>query len=892
MHKQKTHLTVQGDTIYVVSPHDITEDDAFKDIVGNKHAQAGFSEQKNIYHVSVPAKPMFAFMLRHTLKFYDVSISAENALFLKTEADRIPRAQAKLSEDQKRLEIIVPMIKHYRDLLYKVDAYPKTQGNYTVPVARAIELFTAVEMDDSKYPPLVFSQDAMKLFKEPIPGFDGSVDSLKTIPLNVLNVITADTQSRKQRKASNKPLDEKFAEHGIENLYQLLFEIPRRYIDKSNPQKVHELEVGQEATIIGTVAESETFNSGRGLNLDVEILGIGGRTKNVRVSFFAGAWMQPKFKVGSEVVVTGKYKPWRGQPQITGSTIEFVDSASALPITPIYSQSEKKGITTVVVMRVIQELIARLGDVELPFYLRTLETSAVSENKHSTYTDLIRAVHFPESMAQRENAIKQLAFYELVEMQVVVQSRRHEVNVKRAHTGLSHKRYEDKAFASAVKNLPFQLTGSQKKGLHKISQGMEEPASWQGLLSADVGAGKSIIAILSALIAIDSGYQAAILAPTEILARQLFEGFTRTRESIEEPWKQNVNIIFYTGSMKAKEKREILAKIKSGEANVVVSTQAAMTGAMEFRDLGFVAIDEQQKFGAEQRSALLRSRVDGRIPDILQMTATPIPRSVSQVFYGDMDFIALEDKPAGRLPIITEWIEETPRTVVTTHVHRIWDDVKKEIAQGRKAFVIAPLVEDSESIDASSVEATYRHLSAGALTGVNIGFVHGKMKAEEARQKMLDFKNGVYDVLVASTIIEVGVDVPEATRMVILSAERLGASSLHQIRGRVGRNSLQSKCYLVAADITDNGQTRLQALVDSNSGFEIAKNDLLVRSEGSLFGTSQSGKSEFQFLKLASHGRWITHATEAAQSILAEPFGQAAVEVCKEKFGAASSRVL
>lgn len=890
----------------MVSPHDITEDDAFKDIVGHKYAQGGFSDKRGIYYVSVPAKPTFAFMLRHTLASYDVSISAENAAELKDAADRVPKPYAKLSEDNKRLEIVAPMIKHYRDLLYKVDAYSKAQGVYTVPVGRAIELYTAAEMTKSKYPPLTFAPSALKLFRDPIPGFDGSIDSLKHIPLNVLNVITANTQNRKQRKASNKPLDEKFAEHGIENLYQLLFEIPRRYIDKSNPQKVHELEVGQEATIIGTVVESETFNSGRGLNLQVELLGRGGTADSVRVSFFAGAWMQNKFKVGSEVIVTGKYKPWRNMKQIAGSTIEFVDSATALPITPIYSQSEKKGITTVVVMRVVQELITRLGDIELPFYLRAMDADASNggdaqgsdkqgadkKTEQSTYADLIRAVHFPESMEQRERAVKRLAFYELVEMQVVVQSRKHEASVKRAHTGLSHKMYDDKAYASAVKNLPFELTGSQKKGIQKIAEGMETPASWQGLLSADVGSGKTIVAVLSALIAVDSGYQAAILAPTEILARQLYEGFLRTQETIEEPWKQNVNIVFYTGSMKAKEKKEALAKVASGEANVLVSTQAGMTGAMEFKDLGFVAIDEQQKFGAEQRSVLLSSRPDGRVPDILQMTATPIPRSTAQVFYGDIDFIALTDKPAGRLPIETEWVEQSPREVAGSHIHPVWEDVKKEIAQGRKAFVIAPLVEESSTVDASSVESTYKHLTTGALTGINVGFVHGKMKADQARQTMLDFKNGVYDVLVASTIVEVGVDIPEATRIVILSPSRLGASSLHQMRGRVGRNSLQSKCYLVDSDTTENGARRLQALVDSNDGFEIAKSDLIVRSEGQLFGSSQSGKSEFQFLKLARHGRWVSRAQEAAKNILDQPYGAAAVEVCREKFGAEDNRIL
>lgn len=1125
------NVAVKDDKVYLFSDHDICTHEQMTDITDHEYVESGYAENREKYYVITPLRPNFAFMLRYSLSAFSVSAKSEDTTVLGEYADKTPKPKAKLSEDRKRLEIVIPLIEHYRKLMRSVDASPRPKGYFTVPVSRAVELYNASMVQKTKYPRMVFHQDARALFETPVQGFDGTIESLREVPLSALHMVQANTQSWKQRKANKKTLEEKFAEHGINSLYDLLFEIPRRYIDKSSPQGISDLVVGEEATVIGVITEMSTFNSDRGLNIDVE-LNVGGK---VRVSFFVGSWMQKKFQIGSEVIVTGKYKPWRNMKQITGSTIEFADNAAALPVTPVYSQSEAKGITTTVVMRAVQELITRLGSISLPSYLKT-----ISEERQgrTTYADLIRAVHFPENMREREDAIKQLAFYELVEMQVVVQSRNAEKSKDRKR-GLIHKVHEDKAYATARKNLPFDLTGSQKRGIDQITAGMVEDKSYQALLASDVGTGKglreddtvftptgerkmkdlvvgsvvtgsdgrptqvtgvfpqgeqdiielrftdglsvktdrthlwsvksleddswhvissedilnggvldaegrhrwsvpllsgavkyhadyevseedrgfsvqefaseslrkidgdeqkdaekaalilrssekvrrlyvetvqmlsgtsggdisfasseyavcfasvvrslggyavqdgirvqyitepagdekriagaalcdererticirvdapdslfltgdmtvthnTVVSQLACLVAHDSGYQSVLIAPTEILARQLYQSFLALREGIEEPWRSAVNIVFYTGSMKAKEKREVLDQISSGEARIIVSTQAVMNGGVEFEDLGFVAIDEQQKFGAEQRSALLKSRADGRVPDLLMQTATPIPRSTAQVFYGDMDFIKLDEKPAGRLPIKTEWVQENPQSVVSDLFHGMWNDIKKELDDGRRAFVIAPLVEESSSIDASSVEATYQSLKKGAFYGYDVGYVHGKMKSEEARQVMQDFKEGVYQLIVASTVVEVGVDITEATRVVILSADRLGASSLHQIRGRVGRNSLQSKCYLVASETTDSGTERLSSLVEHEDGFEIAKSDLAVRGEGTLFSSSQSGKSEFIFLKLARHGRWVKYATSEAEKILERSDAQQVISHCREKFGYSS----
>lgn len=914
--KPTISVAVRGERVYVVSNDDILMSPYTQDIAQYRLAEPG--EKGGKFFISLPTKPLVAFMLRHTLKKCRLgSMDEQSAATLKELADKVPLPYAKMDDTGKRVRIIAPMLPHYRELFRKVDAAPKGKGEYTVPVSRAVDLYTVALASKHKYPPIRFHEDVERLFSAPIPGFDGSIDSLKAVPTSVLNVVSNNVQSPKSRSASKSTLAEKLESVGISSLYDLLFELPRRYVDKSAPSKIHELIVGQDATVIGKIASLEKFNSGKGLNIDLDLHGGG----TVRVSFFAGGWMENKYKEDSEVIVTGKYKPWRNLKQISGSTIEFADSAATLPVTPIYSQSESKGITTTVISRAVQELIYRLGHVELPFYLREVERAeqkaleekeaaggveaeadgnADDEGKDAdsadteaniverrrvvkkTYAELIRAVHFPRNMKERDEAVKRLAFYELIEMQIVIQGRRK--SDQAVSRGIVHKVSDNKAYASALNNLPFELTGAQQRGMEKMEKGMTSESPYHVLLNADVGAGKTTIATLASLIATDSGGQTVIVAPTEILARQLYQNVLKTKETLDEPWKSHLTVDFLTGSLKAKEKKEILQRVKSGETNVIVGTKSAMAKDVEYEDLSLVVIDEQQKFGAEDRSALLSARNDNKKPDLLMMTATPIPRSTAQVFYGDMDFIYLDEKPGGRLPIITEWVEENPASVVSNHVHRVWSEVKDEIDKGNQAFVIAPLVEDSEKIDASSVNATYESLKSGALAGVSIGVVHGKMKSEEAERVMQDFKDGVYSVLIASTVVEVGVDINSATAMVVLSADRLGASTLHQIRGRVGRNSMQSKCYLVADEVTDSGAERLQSLVDSDDGYEIAKADLVLRGEGKLFQSSQSGKSEFVFLKLARHGRWVSRASDHARNILDSELGKPAAILAAERF--------
>ena len=881
MSKPTVNILLKNEYVYLISNENIVDSGYFEDILKLPHATGGQSNDKTKYYITAKLIPIVAFILRYALGAFKVHPIGDVFSKLAEYADQVPYPRAEMDTDKKRILLVLPFVSYYTSMMNSLHAGKPKTGTYTIPVNRAIELKTALDNVDSFYPKPVLSDEVQALFTKPIPGFDGSIESLKNIPLDVLVTISTNVQNKAQRATNSKTLAQKYKDFGIESLYDLLFEMPRRYIDKSNPKGVDELVVGEEATIVGVIDDMSTFGSGQksGLNIDVRLTDGG----IVRCVFFKGQWMSQLYKKGNEVIVTGKYKPWKNIKQLASPIIDFLENAESMPITPIYRQSGTKGVKTVNTMRAVQELISRIGEMELPFYLR--EISVDKEGfKQGTYADLIRNVHLPESMQDREEALKRLAFYELIEMQIIIQSRKKEL-AKHTTVGVEHKRYSDKSYATVFENLPFPLTGDQNKALQHIMKQMESKNAMSTLLSGDVGSGKSLCAFMPALVSADSGYQSVIIAPTEILARQLYRNIQNmvndAYQGVAEH--QKPTIMFYTGTLKASEKKPVLQAIKDGTVDIIVGTHGLATKTVKYNNLGFVAIDEQQKLGAEQRSNLLSARKDGRVPDFLQMTATPIPRTIAQSFYGDIDFITLQEKPAGRKPIETEWIESNPQEVVKSLIHPVWSDIKKEVQQGRKAFVIAPLVEESEKVDASSVEETYKLLKDGALAGVRVGFVHGKIKSEIAEQTMKDFRNGKYDVLVASTVVEVGVDIKEATRMVILSADRLGASTLHQIRGRVGRNDYHSKCYLIAHNVTDSGQERLQALVNSDNGFEIAKSDTLSRGEGTLFGDVQSGKSEFTFLRLAKHGRWVNRSIEIAKNILDE-HGQKAVDVCKQKY--------
>jgi len=810
-----------------------------------------------------------AFALRYALKGKRTLIARELGQHFASYADKIQPPYAIMAQDGKAAELYAPNLKVYRELFAKLGSNP-SKNVQRLRLDKLIDLEVAVKNWHSKLPPIEIHKDLLKLNREPIPGYDGTLDSLKMIPIGALNIVRANAQNWKSLSKSKATMEEKLVKFKIATLHDLLFRLPRRYIDKSQPQLIDDLIEGESTTLVGKIASLSVFTAGGGgLRVTIE-----DSTKNkITCTFWRQGWLKSRFKIDDEVIITGAVNSWQGQLQLNGKTIEHFDDGPALPIVPVYGQSVTAGITSAFLLSAIRELLQRMGNVKLPTYFKA--------EGRLPYTNILNEFHTPSSLEAHREAVNAMAYYELVQMQLVILDGK--MNTE-SRPGLSMRASDENLQLKAIEALPYELTNSQKRARAKLNARMAENTPTSSLLLADVGAGKTLVAMLQCLQAVDAGYQAVLIGPTDVLARQLFDEAEKICALLEDHYGIEVSRAFLGGQMKAAEKRGVQKLIKEGEVSIIVGTQALLSSTVKFHNLGLVVVDEQQKFGAEQRTKLLNARNDDKVPDIILQTATPIPRSTAQVYYGDIDPILMKDKPAGRLPIDTQWIEEDPVGILADSSHPMWLDVMNEAKKGNQTFVITPMVVDSGKVDAASVERAYDELSKSALRNLRVGYVHGQMKADEQREVMERFKSKKLEVLIASTVIEVGVNIPDATRMVVLSAERMGASSLHQIRGRVGRNSKPSRCYLVSLGKSKDSQERLQALVDYADGFQIAKADLKIRGEGTMFARNQSGRSEMIFANLAEHSDLIEEAREEAMRILRSPFREKALEDASEKF--------
>lgn len=849
---------------------DFSKVSGFESLVVKSHEPVGRGFQTKLY-----ANTVNSFVLRVMLT---AKTHAERPLLMKLRelAEKLPSPRAYLSEDGKHIEVIAPFIRHYRDMLTKLGAYP-TKNNYRLNIAKALDLDALVKKSQEvkrPFPKIEIAPEVLRLNTDRIPGFTGEVDSLRNIPLAVLNVIAANVQNNKQKRTSDKTLVEKLETVGIKNLHDLLFWLPRRYIDKSNPQDISDLIEGESATILGTIEKGERVSGNTG-GARFRIASAGGGY--IDTVFWRQDWLLNKFKEGNEVIITGKMKTFKGTSSINGSSIDHADETILMPVVPVYKQSESKGITTAVIMSANREMLSRLGSFPLPPYLQ--------KDGRPDYSTLMQELHFPTTPAQHQSAVDDLAYAELVLMQVRLLKERETVQKSR---GLVINPDPSPRQRAVVKSLPYSLTGDQKMACRELNKTLASEEANSSLLVADVGSGKTVVVALASLRAVDAGYQAVIAAPTDILAQQIHGSITSMVEKLSEDIAVNVGLLS-TGQT-AKERAEVKKLVKSGEVDILVGTHSSISAAMKYKNLGLVVIDEQQKFGAEQRTALLESREDGRVPDVIMSTATPVPRSTAQVFYGDIEIIELHEKPAGRKPIETKWLETTATAILEQKLHPMWQDILTEGNKGNKTFIVAPLVTESSKVDAASVERTVK--SVQSIFGKKVAYVHGTMKPAEQREVMEAFRHGDVDVLVASSIVEVGVDVPDATRVVILSAERFGAASLHQIRGRVGRNDKPSKCYLISEGKTKSAQSRLNAMVEFADGFDIAKADMATRGQGEMFGTGQSGASELIFASLATHADKIAEAVVEAKDILNSTYGAQAYNDALIRFEGEDRRML
>ena len=475
-------------------------------------------------------------------------------------------------------------------------------------------------------------------------------------------------------------------------------------------------------------------------------------------------------------------------------------------------------------------------------------------------------------MEARKQARDRLAFDEVFRVQAVLIGRKRALAMQ--SIGISHNQGDGPAgdlVGRFLETLPFKPTGAQQRVISEIKNDLFGPHPMHRLLQGDVGSGKTVVAVAAMLVAVQGGMQAAIMAPTEVLAEQHALGIKSLLADFQLPdagtlmGDRPLRVELLTGSVTGAARKSILAGLADGTVDIVIGTHALIQDAVDFARLGVVVVDEQHRFGVEQRAALRDkgAEIDGRrsTPDVLVMTATPIPRTAAMTVYGDLDVSVLDELPPGRTPIVTKWVDGPINEVGA------WDDVRDAIGAGQQAYVVCPLVEESAKLEVASAEETIERLAAGELKGMRLGLLHGRMTPSEKDRVMSEFRAHELDVLVATTVIEVGVDVPNATVMVILDADRFGIAQLHQLRGRVGRGAIASRCWLVTSDHNEENP-RLEALVQSTDGFLLAEVDLEIRGEGTLMSTAQKGENDLRLASLRSDREMIEHARQLVQRLI------------------------
>ncbi len=652
---------------------------------------------------------------------------------------------------------------------------------------------------------------------------------------------------------------------GIDSLLDLLTHYPRRYLDRTNQAKVRDLRPGEEGMVLATVRSisSRRVKGGRAM-----VTGdIADETGRLKISFFNQGWREKQLPVGTEAIFYGKVEDFRGVRQMTNPVVDLIGNRTG-KIIPVYPQSEKSGLST-----------WDLGDM-CAQALRRCEPRGIAEPlppvvlERFDFVDRQTAligIHTPESMGQSAAARKRLVFDELLRIQLALVLRKRALEL--TSVGIVHDP-STALMSSYWQRLPFPLTGAQQRVIGEIIADLARPIPMHRLLQGDVGAGKTVVAVSALLAAVQGGHQGAMMAPTEVLAEQHALGLRRDLAGFQVPAEEGslfedreLRIALLTNRVTGAERKQILADLADGGVDIVVGTHALIQDAVKFRSLGVVVIDEQHRFGVEQRAALRSSNPDGTAPDVLVMTATPIPRTAAMTVYGDLDVSVLDELPPGRTPIETSWARSE------ADVDDAWKLVRGEVEQGRQCYVVCPLIEESQKLEVSSATETFEQLSAGELYGLRLALLHGRMTSQEKEATMTAFRRGDLDVLVATTVIEVGVDVPNATVMVILDADRFGIAQLHQLRGRVGRGAHRSFCVLVAGEPTPDGEARLEAMVRTTDGFDLAEVDLDLRGEGTIMGERQKGRNDLRLASLRRDRPWVERAREVAFELIDDDAG-------------------
>lgn len=618
---------------------------------------------------------------------------------------------------------------------------------------------------------------------------------------------------------------------GIFTAQDLMMYFPKKHIDYSSRTLIRDLKEGQTTTVFGFIKSVSSFNTRN--NLSVTRVVIGDESGRFELSFFNAKGnryllqrMKTQFPQNAGIMVSGvvKMNNYSGQltmdkPTYSIMTGEFKEDANSnlniARIVPIYTICEDLSIKTLrkAIFNAIELYKNDIKNI-VPDFIR--ERLGIMNKK-----DAIKQIHFPETMNDLEHARFSLIFEELFLIQLkLIRLRENTAKTTSAYNLQVHK---DGLVQKFIAGLPFELTSGQKQAVNEILQDMNSDAPMQRLLQGDVGSGKTVVATIMLLAAVENGYQGALMAPTEILAQQHYNNLVQWLTPL------GLSVGLFLGSHGKKVRQKFETDLKNGQMNIAVGTHALIQENVDFNNLGAIVVDEQHRFGVKQRNILKRKSQN---PQMLTMTATPIPRTLALTVHGDLDLTVINELPKGRKPI---------KTILTGSHRQVWDLIKQEVESGRQAYIVYPLIDESETLSAKAATIEAEKLQQEIFPQFKIGLLHGKLKNDEKEEVMKDFKDGKYDILVSTTVVEVGVDVPNATVMVIENAERFGLSQLHQLRGRVGRSSLQSYCVLITSSRSQETRERLGIMTETNDGFVIAEKDLQLRGPGEFLGTRQSG---------------------------------------------------
>ena len=589
---------------------------------------------------------------------------------------------------------------------------------------------------------------------------------------------------------------------GVDTVLDLLTTYPRRWVDRTNEARVSDLLPGLEALVLVSV-RSISKRSMRNRRTMVNVV-VGDGSGRLQVVFFNQPWREKQLREGMQVALFGKAELYRGGLQMTNPVVDLIGDRTGR-IVPVYPQSEKAALMTWEIAGWVEDALRKCSPRGI--------ADPVSEATRRRYGLITRgaafqSIHAPDTIAEKEQARRRLAFDELLRVQTMLVMRKR--MLERESKAIRHT-VAGELTGRLYAALPYELTSAQRRVIGEIESDLAGPHPMHRLLQGDVGSGKTLVAVSAMLTAVQGGHQGALMAPTEVLAEQHVAGVRQMLAGVTVPDPANLfgdrplRVELLTNRVTGGERRDVLAGLADGSVDIAIGTHALIQEGVRFHSLGVVVVDEQHRFGVEQRAALRSKGDDDAVPDVLVMTATPIPRTAAMTVYGDLDVSVLDEMPPGRTPIVTHWADGP------LIEQAAWAMVRDEVAAGRQAYVVCPLIDESEKLEVASAQETYDRLAADELKGLRLGLLHGRLPSSEKEAVMGQFRDRNLDVLVATTVIEVGVDVPNATVMVILDADRFGIAQLHQLRGRVGRGRHASVCWLVTAE-SPGGNPRVRGV--------------------------------------------------------------------------------